>query len=283
MKFFSEMPVYIEKKKAGNSNPKCYLSDMKGCSDKISKEHYISKNLLDKIEKQNRTIDICGLSWLPKECLKSIGKASLASNILCTHHNSKLSGLDVEIGNFFDAIFCIDKGFVNDSSTNHTYQIDGTYIERWVIKTILGMVESNQIVQKSEAGFHYNKKCLDLMCNPSQRWPLGWGLYFSNRNSGVTHHSSSLELIPKHNAGNGELLELGLKFNGFEMNFLMRRPDHVNSFGIHRARKMIFTKGALNSEIHFNWRGHKVGQDVSYSYAGKYSGLSPDHNLPRVK
>ena len=97
MRLFSEIPVYIEKKKAGNSNPKCYLSDMKGCSDKISKEHYISQNLLDKIEKQNRTIDICGLSWLPKECLKSIGKANLASNILCTHHNSKLSGLDDEI------------------------------------------------------------------------------------------------------------------------------------------------------------------------------------------
>lgn len=254
---------------------------MKGCSDKISKEHYISKNLLDKIEKQNRTIDICGLSWLPKESLKSIGKANLASNILCTYHNSRLSGLDVEIGNFVDAIFCIDKGFVSDTSANHAYQIDGTYIERWVIKTIVGMVESNQIVQKSGDGFHYNKKCLDLMSSASQRWPLGWGLYFSN--SGIMNHSSSFELIPKHNPSNGELLALGLKFNGFEMNFLMGKPDHANSFGIQRARKMIFTKGALNSEIHFNWRNHKVGEDVLYSYAGKYSGYAPDHNLPRVK
>ena len=79
-------PVFVPHKKGGFSHPKCYLSATKGCSEKISQEHYISEALLNSIERHNSTIDVCGLSWLPKEHLKSIGKSSLTAGILCTTH-----------------------------------------------------------------------------------------------------------------------------------------------------------------------------------------------------
>ncbi len=131
------MSVYIEKKKIGHSHPKCYLGLMKGCSDKISGEHYISRSLLNVIEKHNKTIDVSGLFWLPKGHVKSIGKSSLTANIICTNHNSKLSPLDTEIEKFVSAIFSIDKDLIGDASVGRKFFIDGTYIERWVMKTIV--------------------------------------------------------------------------------------------------------------------------------------------------
>ena len=54
-------PVFVPFKKSGFEHPKCYLSAAKGCSNKISQEHYISEALLHKIERHNSTIDVCGL------------------------------------------------------------------------------------------------------------------------------------------------------------------------------------------------------------------------------
>ncbi len=274
-------PVFVPYKKSGFAHPKCYLSVTRGCSQKISQEHYISEALLHKIERHNSTIDVCGLSWLPKEHLRSIGKSSLTSGVLCTDHNSALSGFDSEIAKFIDAIFSIDQDFQSDAPTGYTRTIDGTHIERWILKMLVGLVESGQIKQKSGAPFQYKKKCLELICSASARWPTGWGLYAA-KPMGQIYHSSSLELLPKHNAATGELLAVALKLNGFEMNFLMQKPENSQSVGVHRPQSMLFKKANITSAIQFNWPGHKTGTSVTYAHSGVYSGPAPTHDLPRA-
>lgn len=274
-------PVYIPFNKKGFSNKKCYLAGTKGCSQKISREHYISKNLLDKIEKYNATIDVCGLSWLPKEHLKSIGKSSLVANILCTQHNSDLSGLDSELGNFVEAISLIDKEFQNENPSSLIYSIDGTYIERWLLKSLVGMVESRQIKQKNGIPFQYKKKCIKLICSNQERWPAGWGLYVSKPLNRV-YHSSSIEFIPMHNPNNGELLAATVKISGIEMNFLMGKPNSSTVYGIQRPKTITFEKNGVKSAINLNWGKHKVGLEIGYTQVGVYSGLAPSHNLPRL-
>lgn len=103
--------MFVKKTKTGFKHEKCFLNSRKGCSTKISREHYISNKLLNIVERKNKTIDVAGLSWLPKEKIKSIGKTNLVSNILCEKHNSDLSALDSSIGNFVEAISEIDKDF----------------------------------------------------------------------------------------------------------------------------------------------------------------------------
>lgn len=274
-------PVFVPYKKSGFAHPKCYLSVTKGCSEKISQEHYISEALLHKIERHNSTIDVCGLSWLPKEHLKSIGKSSLTAGVLCTDHNSALSGFDSEIAKLVDAIFSIDKDFQNDTPQGCAYTIDGTHIERWILKMLVGLVESGQIKQKSGAPFQYKKKCLELICSASARWPLGWGLYAA-KTTGQIYHSSSLELLPKHDPATGELLAVSLKLNGFEMNFLMGKPDQPKGFGVPRPQSMLFEKSGVTSSIRFEWPRHKAGPSVTYSHSGVYSGPAPSHDLSRA-
>lgn len=271
-------PVYISSKPSGYAHPKCYLSHTNGCSTKITGEHCISHNLLNKIEKQNKTIDVVGLTWLPKGQLTSIGKKNLVSNILCDQHNSDLSPLDSAIGDLIDAIGGIDAEYLGASPVGRSYIVDGSHVERWVLKTVLGLVKSKQIKQRSGEPFKLKSKCLELLCRPAARWPLGWGLYVATP-IGKIHHSSSFELIPQHNPDTGELIALGLKFNGIAMNFLMGKPGQQAAFGIRRPSKLIFEKGAVKSEILLSWSARKAGAAITFSHIGVYSGPSPNHQL----
>lgn len=273
-------PVYIESKKSGYANPKCYLSFTNGCSEKISGEHYISKSLLKLISKHKNTVEISGLPWIPRGHLRTIGISSLVSNILCDAHNPKLSPLDAEVQEFVSSIFSIDENFQSNNPANNKYYIDGTYIERWIMKMIVGIIQSNQGKQSSGQPLSYKKKIIDIICSSRTLCPSGWGLYFSD--SGVVHHSSSFEFIPKFNADNGEVLALTLKFNGFEMNFLMGKPNNTKTLGILRPQKMIFAKDNIKSEIYFDWRNNKAGKDILYSHVGLYKGDAPGHNLQKI-
>ena len=271
-------PVYIPTRLSGYAHPKCYLSHTNGCSTKITGEHCISRNLLDRLESQNKTIEIVGLSWLPKDCLTSIGKKSLVSNALCCQHNSSLSPLDNVIGDLVDAISGIDAEYRKDCPVGRSYYVDGCQVERWMLKTIIGLIKSGKIVQKSGEPFKIRNRCLALLCEPSARWPVGWGLYVATP-AGNTYHSRSFELIPQHNSKTGELVALCLKLNGIAMNFLMGRPGRQSDFGIRRPSKLIFEKGAIKSELVLNWTAHKTGGAITFSHTGIYRGPSPDHQL----
>lgn len=146
--------MFIKKILSGSVNEKCFLRSRKGCSKDISGEHYISKNLLEVISANNKNVDISGLSWIPKEKLKSIGKNSLVSKILCTKHNSDLSELDSTIGKFVSYISKIDKNFTDNTTETLQYTIDGRAIEQWIIKTIIGLIEAKSIYQKKWHSLH---------------------------------------------------------------------------------------------------------------------------------
>ncbi len=161
--------MYIRKLKAGDMHEKCILKSRKGCSTKISGEHYISHKLLNVIEKENKTIDVAGLSWMPKDRIQSIGKSNLVSNILCTTHNSALSDLDSSIGDFVSFISEIDKNLRSSSPINNSYKINGRDIEQWILKTIIGLIESGNIKQKNGEHYRYKSQCINYLCEPKKR------------------------------------------------------------------------------------------------------------------
>jgi hypothetical protein len=275
------MTVFIGKSKTGYSHEKCFLSSRKGCSTKISGEHYISEKLLNVIEEQNKTIDVAGLSWMPKGKIKSIGKSNLVSNILCTTHNSSLSDLDSSIGDFVSYISEIDKNLQLSCPVGNFYKVSGRVIEQWILKTIIGLVESENIKQKNGERFYYKPKCIDLLCEPNKRWPSGWGLYVSVPESQI-HHSRSFELVPKSNQKTGEILAIGVKFNGFEMYLCLEKPNKNGSFGVYRPTELVFTKGEISSKIKIEWPMKTKEAYINFTQVGTYKGLAPTHDLERA-
>ena len=65
----------------------CWARGLGGCSDKISREHYVSAALFD-----DAKITVHGFAWC-KEAPVTIGIGSATAKILCSKHNSDLLSL----------------------------------------------------------------------------------------------------------------------------------------------------------------------------------------------
>ena len=267
--------------KEGFAHPRCYLRGTNGCSHDISGEHYISESLLHKIESTNSTIDIAGVRWLPREHLKSIGKAALTAKILCAKHNSDLSPLDSEIANFSGHVSEIDAEFLKPNPAKHEFKLNGAYVERWILKTMIGLVESNQVMAKSGRPYCYKEECIRLLCSPFRTWPNGWGLYFSLP-SGPVHHSRSFEFVPLSNPDTDQILAVNLKFNGIGAVLVMGKADRPAEFGTLRPANLVFKRERATSIISFDWGKANTGAPLLFTHSGTYQGLAPGHDLPRA-
>lgn len=118
--------------RTGYAHPQCYASGLADCDQKISREHYISENLLKRI---GESVLVSGLAWLDEAKLLSTN--ALASKVLCKRHNEALSPLDTHITGVYDAL----KNW-RDGQNVGEHSFDGEDIERWAIKLMLGFVMS---------------------------------------------------------------------------------------------------------------------------------------------
>lgn len=131
--------------KTGYSHPKCYAQSLEDCSTKISREHLISRSILDIFT--TKTITVSGLKWLENDRSQQISMNGLVSNVLCDRHNASLSGLDQIAQKFFKAIFGKNEG-------QWVAVIRGSEVERWMLKTLLSMAYSGNL--------HFNGTPLEI-------------------------------------------------------------------------------------------------------------------------
>jgi hypothetical protein len=87
------MAEMMQKGPTGYRHGKCYANRYGDCSTKISREHFISENLLRRIH-LTEPAKIAGLAWQDREKFDIVPIKGLASNILCQRHDEALSRLD---------------------------------------------------------------------------------------------------------------------------------------------------------------------------------------------
>jgi len=128
--------------KACFSHPKCYASKLNNCSPKITREHFVSHGILRAIGASGPVLTK-GLRWQPASKEQFIPTNGLASNILCENHNSQLSDLDNEAIRLFTFLQNFQKGDKATLPKEAEIEIDGSLIERWLLKTTCGFLASN--------------------------------------------------------------------------------------------------------------------------------------------
>lgn len=142
-------------------NPSCYLSRMSNCSAAISREHIISRNILEKITNDTLRFDNAAHFFGGKNQVE-IGMDSFVSKVLCTIHNSALSPLDKAAGAAFqrieeltkDMVSVLEKGY----NLNSFHVASGIDLERWMIKVFCGLVAARKI--RSASGCIVQPSCL---------------------------------------------------------------------------------------------------------------------------
>lgn len=117
----------------------CWAACLGGCSDKISREHVVSRALF-----LGNEVTVQGFAWC-KSKPKKIGLPSLTAKILCQKHNSDLSHVD-SIG---AEAFGVLREMMRLSNVRlklkpriwnvRRYCIDGPGLERWFLKTLVNL------------------------------------------------------------------------------------------------------------------------------------------------
>ncbi len=165
----------------GQANPRCYMRALADCSEKISREHYMSKTILEALceEGDRPQLQVSGLPWMGPGETVNLTPNALASKVLCVRHNGMLSKLDDEALRFFLAIRELR---YPPQRRRHLVLFAGNDIERWMLKTMLGTLAAGlaqfQQRRKIEIGA-FGEHLPRLLLYPGEWKPaLGQGLYY---------------------------------------------------------------------------------------------------------
>jgi len=124
--------------------PGCYARASNDCDEQLTREHFITDDVLGAISADGKVVVVEGAAWQDKtERRKTIGRASLSRKMLCRRHNTALSPLDKMAAEFFryflEDHLDIFKYLGNDDrgSFPRSFTMDsGPYIELWMLKVI---------------------------------------------------------------------------------------------------------------------------------------------------
>jgi hypothetical protein len=204
--------------KGSFSNKDCYASELKGCSPKLSLEHYLSHAALKILAGDSGFLKVGGL-----KIDKPIPAKTFGSNILCTNHNSALSELDSRGVVFFEALHNVPSIFQNsiDVSSVAPTVVNGYDLERWFLKVLIGMACG--VLDETKKNWKPPKWWLNILFGKRPMFE-GTGLSCRSMPGQVIKNDNQIGIAPlwytKSNPR--ELCGLLAKLDGLDFSFMMK-------------------------------------------------------------
>ena len=124
--------------RSGFSHSACYLRGTCDCSEQISREHYISRGVLEQLGSMLR---ISGVPWLRSGQTLETTVENLTAKILCRRHNAAVSPLDDEAAHFFSTLtdMLLDLSRKTLSRRPIFHLVGGEALELWMLKVACGI------------------------------------------------------------------------------------------------------------------------------------------------
>lgn len=243
----------------GIQNNHCLLASTCDCDLKRSREHYVSKSVLKQIDE---VIALHGVPWLPPNESNTFRVSSLQSKVLCKRHNEALSSLDASAARFFSTVKRFSKASYNGQDRIEIF--NGRDIERWMLKTLYGLIESQtlQLKQGTKLNAYINERCVDLLYN---RVPFEYGRGFFMRTAYSEHLQVVNHLRVKPVLNNTKRTIQGLEFNILGFDFLLSTcPLNVEG-GVFRPGFIVFTSSTGTKVIRLFWPDSGEDQILVFS------------------
>ena len=163
----------------------CYASALGDCGGRrLTFEHYFSKGILKLLSVR----EIGGFPWQSDRNRPSID--TLGAKILCEKHHRLLSPLDqaaVQVFRFFDQYV---PDVVSGWRTNHVVvEMKGELLERWMLKALIGVTASGNVLRDGIAIREYQplREDLEILFGRARmRAELHHGLYLDPRTGETT-------------------------------------------------------------------------------------------------
>lgn len=270
-----EFVPYLPGSKTGLCNPKCYAAELHDCSNEMSGEHYISHGVLRALSRDGITIPVGGFPWLKDDEIRSLPTQALESRILCKRHNRALADLDHVAKIFFMSIDRIDNAHAGGppAEQDEVFFFNGHDIERWLLKTLCGIVFSRNAATRTNEriiGWKPNHHWLQILFG-EERIPSTWGLYVEAEithkaviNRGFACAPISNSLIGVHGASfvlNEKRLILAMTQPP------TRKEDNILTGYVYRPNELRTISGGYMQVIRLVWTSFARGSSIAISYA----------------
>lgn len=254
--------------KTNFSQDGCYLAETKDCSVGLSAEHYMSRSILKIIGER---VLVSGAPWLKGGEAKEVSINTLTAKILCRRHNSALSALDNEAGQFFEALDAIQRDFARKSlSKKHAVRlVSGEALEQWMLKASCGMFFSKNAAVDGESVLSNHKfemkRVFAALLNGG--WDQNCGLYMrapkghrmSTRNSvGMGPLLSTLERRVVGSVIYMGEMEFNLVFDPFGINF----KGLLDSGWAHRPSELSFAIQTRAHSVLLTWQSAAAARSI---------------------
>jgi hypothetical protein len=239
------------------AHPNCYLRTTSDCSEEISREHYVSANILEQLG-SDEGIEVFGLPWFNPGKGKRLSVDNLTSKILCKRHNENLSPLDHEAGIFFReltaALSILDRK--SSSKKSNFRLVSGAALELWLLKTACGLYFSTAAAKDGERLAKTHSIDLEKIKRAffDGVWDDRAGLYFTGQTGSILTFKPGLQLAPltRENVFGG----IRVALRGMELDLFFDTSSTNSgewSALTHRPSELIFEKGGRDQRLVLTW------------------------------
>ncbi len=237
---------------SGYSHPCCYLREVGDCSEKASREHLMTRSILELVDAPST-----GWRWLKGE-EKHLPPDALAARVLCKSHNERLAPLD-DVG--FRILAAMRACALGLPGPSHLL-VNGHDFECWIVQRACAVLYSGNV--------HWRGVKIDLGAVAPQhmrdallegKWPSGGGLYL-----GPPPESGGLDgvgMAGMFGAANGtgiRKIPVGFRISLTGIPFAVRwlADEQIDSsvaemFHSHRPTGVTLLGPAHRLEVRFTW------------------------------
>ena len=257
-------------------NAECYASPLCDCTDRISREHYITQGILHRLN-QHKSLRVQGFPWLAGKTIDTFSPKALTGKMLCARHNTALSGLDAIALRLFDALDAVaNKSRIPEQCDEETFVFNGHDLERWLLKVLCGMLASSNLSDKGQAVVGRPDPLWVKILFQGLPFPKHWGLYFKGVPGDTIHSSPGIGVIPLGDALSPASPEaiLGVVVLVRNFQFILHLasvpPDRYPEGSIlsdctYRPMSLTFHSGGAYNAIVFGWNEPVEPQHLNIS------------------
>lgn len=255
----------------GYGHPKCYAAALGNCSRKISKEHPISRSVLD-ILNQNHDLQVSGFPWQSGGGYTNIYPNDLASHILCEAHNSALSPLDALMMKFFNKFIEFNEEFARSYRKKGVCLFNGHDIERGFLKMLCGSLAAKYSIHSSK-DWRPPREWLRILFD-TERLPKNCGLYYINPVGSLINFKPGISLASLSNGV--EVHGLLVSYHGHSFILATSSPPKNKAGTLlcnstYRPKEFHFydENNGVEKLIMLGWHDKGENKSIEIAYKGK--------------
>jgi len=245
------------------SHPTCFARGYGGgCSEELEKEHFISKSILEVIDRIGGGLRVTGMPWqAPGQQTVVSPRRAFTAHILCKRHNRGLSPLDKSALQLFERLSDLrawfDEPRVHDN--HHALLVSGHDIERWMLKALIGACVSGnaQLPEGHPSDWMAPDQWLEVLFGRSSA-PRGCGMYFLPPQENPARSKVEVEF-----AALGGPQPVGMKMSLCGLWFILAlfvptgtEPELRGAH--HRPASFVFKEGRRRRVVWVSWPGASV-------------------------